>query len=80
MEFLTFSMIYSMLQTHQELLRRYHANRASQAELAEKAHYLERATTALGELLIRVGTRLKEHSYRRLPSEEASAPNYLIML
>ncbi len=80
MEFLTFSMIYTMLQTHQELLRRYPASMASQADVVKKTHYLERAMTALGELLIRVGTRLKEHSYRRLPSEEASAPNYLIML
>ena len=81
MEFLTFSMVYTMLQTHHELLRRSRANDiAGQPVCMSKSHYFAQAMTALGETLIRVGTRLKEHSYRRQASEEASAPTFMIML
>ncbi len=41
---------------------------------------IERALSTLGETLIRLGTSLKEHSYHKLTSEEASAPTFLIML
>ncbi len=81
MEFLTLSMVYTMLQTHQELLRRSRANDiAVQLVDASESHFFARAMTVLGELLIRLGTWLKQHSYRRLASEEASAPTFMIML
>ena len=41
---------------------------------------INRALPVLGEALIRVGKRLKEHSYHQPSSEEATAPNFLIML
>ena len=41
---------------------------------------LERVLPMLGEMLIRFGTRLKEHSYRKLTASEASAPTFMIML
>lgn len=41
---------------------------------------IERALSSLGEMLIRLGTNIKEHSYHKLTSEEASAPTFLIML
>ena len=40
----------------------------------------QRALLRLGEALIQLGTRLKEHSYRKLTAAEASAPTFLIML
>jgi hypothetical protein len=41
---------------------------------------LNRVLPALGEVLIRLGNRLKEQSYRQPTSEEATAPTFLIML
>lgn len=39
-----------------------------------------RVLPALGDALIRLGTRLKEHSYRKLTPEETSTPTFMIML
>jgi hypothetical protein len=39
-----------------------------------------RAIPALGEALIRVGTRLKERPYTRLSADESTVPSFLIML
>ncbi len=81
MEFLTFSMVYALLQTHHDLLQRYGpGNLANQPVLVKQSHNLDRAMAALGEMLIRAGTWLKEHSIRRLTADEASAPTFLIML
>lgn len=41
---------------------------------------VERAIPSFGELLIRAGMMIKAHSTRRLTSEEAAAPSFLIML
>ena len=41
---------------------------------------MDRASISLGDLLIRIGTRLKERPYTRLTTEEASVPAFLIML
>ncbi len=40
----------------------------------------DRALTALGDLLCRVGTNLKKYSNKRLSAEEASSPSYIITL
>jgi hypothetical protein len=40
----------------------------------------ERILPALGDFLCRVGNRLKQHSYHRRASEEASGSTYLIIL
>ncbi len=81
MEFLTFSKVYALLQNHPDLLQQYGAsNMANQHVKVKTSHNIERLMAAVGELLIRAGTWLKEHSCRRLASEEASAPTFLIML
>jgi hypothetical protein len=69
------------IQIHQELIRRESSLRQAlrQSGLVNPA-LIDRALPALGETLIRVGTRLKEHSFHQLTSEEATAPNFLIML
>ena len=41
---------------------------------------VERAIPSFGDMLIRAGMMIKAHSTRRLTSEEASAPSFLIML
>jgi hypothetical protein len=38
------------------------------------------AISALGEALIRVGTRLKEQPYTRLSADESTVPSFLIAL
>ncbi len=81
MEFLTYSMFCTMLETHREILRRYgDTDIASQTIVVKKSHYFERTLTALGEMLIQVGTRLKAYSYRKAVSQEPSAPTFMIML
>ena len=69
------------LQVHQEEIRREARLRLAlrQAGLIQK-RTIDRGFTMLGDLLIRMGTRLKEHAYSGIPTEEASAPSYLIML
>ncbi len=81
MEFLNFSMLYSMLETHHELLRRYGgSDLASDYIVVKKSHRFEHTATAFGEMLIRLGTWLKEYSCRKAASQEASAPTFIIML
>ncbi len=81
MEFLTYSMFCTMLETHREILRRYGPTTiASNSIVVKKSHNFERIVTALGEMLIGVGTRLKAYSYRKAASQEASAPTFIIML
>jgi hypothetical protein len=69
------------IQIHQELIRRESSLRQTlrQSGMVDPA-LIDRALPALGEALIRVGTRLKEHSFHKLTSEEATAPTFLIML
>jgi len=58
---------------------------------AESGHLLKRAgltgpslvelaIPGIGDMLIRAGMKIRSHSTRRLTSEEASAPSFLIML
>jgi hypothetical protein len=66
---------------HQEFIRREASlHLALKQSGMANPHLIERVLPALGDALCRLGTRLKEHSYRKLTSEEASAPTYLIML
>lgn len=69
------------VQIHQELIRRESSLRQAlkQSGMVDPA-WIDRALPALGEALIRVGTRLKEHSIHKLSSEEATVPTFLIML
>jgi hypothetical protein len=69
------------IQIHQEVIRREASLRQAfrQSGLVNPA-LIDRASTALGETLIRIGTRLKDHSYPRLTAEDASVPTFLIML
>ena len=66
---------------HQELI-----NQEASLHLALKQSGMvnprltERILPILGDFLCRLGTRLKEHSYHKLTSEEASAPTFMIML
>jgi hypothetical protein len=66
---------------HQEFIRREASIRLAlkQSGLI-KPPLLNRVLPVFGDALIRVGNRLKEHSYRQPTSEEASAPTFLIML
>jgi hypothetical protein len=41
---------------------------------------IDRASTSLGDMLIRVGTRLKERAHSKLTTEEGSPPSFIIML
>jgi hypothetical protein len=45
-----------------------------------KPHLIDRGFTLLGDTLIHMGIRLKEHAYTRVTAEEATAPSFLIML
>jgi hypothetical protein len=70
-----------LIQLHQEVIRRETSLRQAlrQSGMVNPT-LIDRAVPALGETLIRVGTRLKEHSYHQLASKEASVPTFLIML
>lgn len=72
---------YELIQIHLENLRRETSLRQalSQSGLI-KPSILDRVSSILGDALIRVGTRLKQHAYTRLTTEEASNPAFLIML
>ncbi len=66
---------------HQETIRREALNtRVLKQSGIIAPHSVDRALTSLGDLLIRVGTRLKYRTYTRLITEEASTPSFLIML
>ncbi len=66
---------------HQESIRREVMDqRALRQSGLHNPPSLNRALTSLGDLLIRVGTRLKYRTYTRLTTEEASTPSFLIML
>jgi hypothetical protein len=69
------------ISVHQEFIRREASIHLAlkQAGLVNPP-LLNRALPILGEALIRLGNHLKEHSYRQPTSEEATAPNFLIML
>jgi len=69
------------IQIHDEFMLREASLRLAlkQSGLVEP-QLMERVLSKLGESLIQLGTRLKEHSYRKMTSEEASAPTFLIML
>lgn len=41
---------------------------------------IDRTANSIGDLLIRLGTRLKKQASAKLTTEEASSPSYLIML
>lgn len=66
---------------HQEFLRRETSlHLALKQSGMVKPPLFDRVLPALGERLIQIGNRMKEHSYRKLTSDEASAPTFLIML
>ena len=72
---------HEMIQIHQEFIRH-----EASLQLALKQSGIanlpltDQVLPALGDLLCRLGNRLKERSYRKLTPEEASAPTFLIML
>jgi hypothetical protein len=69
------------IRLHQEFIRREaNINLALKQSGMVNPTLAERILPALGDFLCRVGTRLKQHSYHRLASEESSAPTYLIIL
>jgi len=69
------------VQIHQEGIRREaNIRQALRQSGLIKPHIIDRGVTLLGDTLIRMGTRLKEHAYTRVTAEEASVPSFLIML
>jgi hypothetical protein len=70
-----------ILQIHQESIRReaYLRQVIRQSGMLLPP-FIDRVSTFMGDLLIRLGTRLKERAYTKLTTEEASAPTFLIML
>ncbi len=71
----------SMLQINYESMRSRGDSLPQLRSLnAVKPPFTHRTLSAFGDLLCRAGTHLKEYSYKRLNSEEASAPTFLIML
>ena len=74
-------LINDTIQIHDEHMLREASLRLAlkQSGLVEPP-LMERTLSTLGETLIRLGTKLKEHSYKKLTSDEASAPTFLIML
>ncbi len=69
------------IQIHQEKIRREADLRLALRQSGiGNPPLMDRALPALGETLIKVGNRLKEHSSPRLSAEEASLPAFLIML
>ncbi len=70
-----------MIHIHQEFIRREASLHLAlkQSGLVEPP-LVRRFLPALGDAMCRVGTRLKDQSYHKLSSEEASAPTYMIML
>jgi hypothetical protein len=69
------------VQIHQERIRR-EANimQALWQSGLIKPHIIDRGFSLLGETLIRMGTRLKDHARTQITAEEAPVPTFLIML
>jgi hypothetical protein len=66
---------------HQETIRREtHLRQLIKQSETPGVPLSDRLATSLGDWLIRVGTRLRDRTYNRLTTEEASAPSFLIML
>lgn len=66
---------------HQEVIRREASiSRAIRQAAPPRPHLVDRVTTNLGDMLISLGTRLKERTSNQLTTEGASAPSFLIML
>jgi len=69
------------IRIHQELIRREASlRRALKQSGVAKPPLRQRFVSAIGDILCRVGTRLKNQSYHKLSSEEPNPPTYLIML
>ncbi len=64
-----------------EMLRRETVQKQAlkHAGLVQPAFY-DRIITEIGEILIHIGMKLKEMPERKLNTEEASVPTFLIML
>jgi len=75
------NIVNDAIQIHQESIRRESGLQQAlkQSGMVDPA-LIERAIPALGDALIRVGTRLKDHSFHKLTAEEATVPTFLIML
>jgi hypothetical protein len=71
---------HEMIKIHQEFIRRESGSRLvlKQAGIT-RPPLADRVIPAIGELLCRVGSRMKERAVKPA-AEEASAPTYLIML
>jgi len=66
---------------HQELIKREALTSQALRQLhAELPPFIDRASTSMGDLLIRIGTRLKDRTHTKMTTEDASSPSYLIML
>lgn len=66
---------------HQEFMRREASiSRAIRQAVPPRPNLADRMTTSLGNMLISLGTRMKERTSSRLTTEGASAPSFLIML
>ncbi len=65
----------------QEYVRREARLRLAHQQSSEARPPLpKRFFRAIGDMLCRVGSRLKNQSYTKLSSEEPNPPNFLIML
>jgi len=72
---------YELMKMHLETIRREADTRLAIKRAGLSVSSLsERVLPFFGEMLIQLGTRLKERAYTRLTTEEASAPSFLIML
>jgi hypothetical protein len=66
---------------HQETIQREaHLRQLIKQSETPELPLSDRLAASLGDWLIRVGTRLRDRTYNRLTTEEASAPSFLIML
>ncbi len=71
----------TMLTIHLALMRREGNFVSARNPLAAlKPSLLDRVNTYLGEAMIRLGYRQKEHSYHNSASEQISDPTFMIML
>jgi hypothetical protein len=69
------------VQIHQEgIQREANIRQALRQSGMIKPHIIDRGFTKLGDMLIRIGTGLKNHAYTRITADEASVPTFLIML
>ncbi len=70
-----------IIRMHQEEIRREACiQRAIRQSGLARPSLISRVLPALGDVMIRMGTRLKQHAYPAMKADEASVPTFLIML